>query len=84
MERLRGLGWSEAAQVANCVPHRFRHTFATDLLLQGTDIRVNQALLHHADLGTTQVYTKVVGSQLGAAVLRLPSTWDQGKESRAK
>ena len=76
--------WGAGAQVANCVPHRFRHTFATDLLRQGTDIRVIQALLNHADLGTTQVYTKVVDSQLGAAVFRLPSAWGQGRESGAK
>jgi len=68
--------WGERAQVPNCLPHRFRHTFATDLLRQGTDIRVIQALLNHADLATTAVYTKVVNAQTGAAVLRLPTKWD--------
>jgi site-specific recombinase XerD len=61
--------WGERAQVPNCLPHRFRHTFATDLLRQGTDIRVIQALLNHANLGTTAVYTKVVNAQTGAAAL---------------
>ncbi len=70
--------WGARAQVPNCLPHRFRHTFATDLLRQGTDIRVIQTLLNHADLGTTAVYTKVVDAQMGEAVLRLPSSW--GKE----
>src|SRR5260370_1385471 len=67
--------WGERAQVPNCLPHRFRHTFATDLLRQGTDIRVIQTLLNHADLGTTAVYTKVVDALTGEAVLRLPSVW---------
>jgi site-specific recombinase XerD len=69
--------WGERAQVPDCLPHRFRHTFATDLLRQGTDIRVIQTLLNHADLGTTAIYTKVVDAQTGEAVLRLPSTWQQ-------
>lgn len=68
--------WGKQAQVPNCLPHRFRHTFATDLLRQGTDIRVIQILLNHAYLGTTAVYTKVVDAQTGAAVLRLPTRWE--------
>ena len=76
MERLTH-AWGERAQVPACLPHRFRHTCATDLLCQGTDIRVIQTLLNHADLGTTAIYTKVVGAQTGEAVLRLPSEWGQ-------
>lgn len=79
--------WGQRAQVADCLPHRFRHTFATDLLRHGEDIRVIQKLLGHADLGTTQVYTQVVDAQLGAAVLRLPSSWreeDLGQRSGEK
>jgi site-specific recombinase XerD len=68
--------WGKLAEVPNCLPHRFRHTFATDLLRRGTDIRVIQTLLNHADLGTTAVYTKVVDAQTGAAVLRLPTRWE--------
>ena len=61
--------WGEQAGVADCIPHRFRHTYASDLLAKGTDIRVIQRLLGHGSIQSTLVYTKVSDAQAFAAVL---------------
>ncbi|HUT24927.1 MAG TPA: tyrosine recombinase XerC [Sumerlaeia bacterium] len=54
-------------------PHKLRHTFATLLHLNGVDIVEIQALLGHASINTTQIYTHVSSKRLQGAVKKLES-----------
>ena len=57
--------------MTNCLPHRCRHSFSTELLVKTRDLRLVQEAMDHEDIRSTAIYTKVTSARLREGIGQL-------------